>query len=222
MHLWDVPFANLEHVRLSAWLNEFFFLLGTGCTKVSILLVYRRISTGSNSEWFIKLTWVAIAFTATYVSALLLELMLVCRPLNAYWKFYSPTYNEPFTCANERVPVLLSAAASMVSDIYASVLPMLLVRKLHLSRRQRISLFVLFSAGLLTAGTGAVRIYYLNKVSINYEPGPHTHDVTWFGWPLYVSRILLTAEAMVNASPVTRPGQTSKPIWQSYAPPCLL
>jgi hypothetical protein len=212
MHLWDVPIANLENVRLSAWLNQVFFLLGTGCTKVSILLVYRRISTGTNSVWFIRLTWAAIAFTATYVLAFLLELMLVCRPLNAYWKSYSSTYNEPFTCANEHLPLVLSAAASVFSDIYVSVLPMLLVRKLHLSPRQRTSLFVLLSAGLLTAGTGTVRIYYLDKVSTNYQPGPYTRDVTWLGWPTYVSRILLTTETMVNASPGARSGPILKPI----------
>lgn len=190
-HLWDIRFANLEHVRLSAWLIEIFFLLGTGCTKVSILLVYRRISTGSSSVWFVRLTWAAIAFTVTYVSALLLELMLVCRPLNAYWKSYSITYKGHFTCADEHVPIVLSAAASVISDIYASVLPMLLVRKLRLSRRQRIGLFVLFAAGLLTAGTGIVRIYYLDKITTNYQPGPYTHDVTWLGWPTFVSDILL-------------------------------
>jgi hypothetical protein len=219
MHLWDIPLTKLEYVRLSAWLNEFFFILGTGCTKISILLVYRRISAGSNSVWFIRLTWAAIAFTATYISALLLELMLVCRPLNSYWKSYSITYNKPFTCANEHVPIVLSAVASVVSDIYASVLPMLLVRKLRLSRSQRISLFVLFSAGLLTAGTGIVRIYYLDKVTTNYQTGPNTHDITWLGWPTFVSGILLGAEIMTNVSPTTRPGQTSRPISQSFAPP---
>lgn len=189
MHLWDVPFTNMEYVRLSAWLNELFFLLGTACTKVSILLVYRRISTGSNSVWFIRLTWAAIAFTVTYAVALILELMLACRPLDAYWKSYSLTYTKSFKYADEHVPIVLSAAVSVFSDIYASVLPMLLVRRLRLSRRQRISLFVLFSAGLLTAGTGAVRIYYLDKVTTNYQPGPHTHDVTWLGWPTFVSSI---------------------------------
>jgi hypothetical protein len=190
MHLWDVLPTNLEHVRLSAWLIEVFFILGTGCTKISILLVYRRISNGSSSLWFIRLTWVAIAFTAVYMLAFTLEIMLVCRPLNAYWKSYSITYRGSYTCGNERIPLVLSAALSAVSDIYSSVLPMLFVRKLRLSTRQRISLFLLFSVGLLTAGTGVARFYYLWKVTINYQPGPHTHDSTWLGWPVFVSLLL--------------------------------
>src|SRR2546423_1073466 len=186
-HLWDVPPTSSPKVRLAAWLVSLFFVWSTGCTKISVLLVYRRISSGSNSEWFVRLTWAAIAFTALDVLAYTLEVMLACRPLNAYWKSYSPGYMTKFTCINEHVPLVLSAVVSSVSDIYASILPMLLVRKLRLSRRQRISVFILFSFGLLTACTGIARSYYLFKVTINYQPGPHTHDSTWLGWPLFVS-----------------------------------
>lgn len=186
MHLWDVPVTKLVHVRLAAWLIEVFFLLSTGCTKISVLLVYRRISTGSGSLWFVRLTWAAIAFIATYVLALTLEIMFICRPLDSYWKSYSITYTKHFTCGDEHVPMVLSAACSIFSDVYSSVLPMLLVRRLRLSTKQRICLFVLFSCGLLTAGTGVARFYYLWKVTIDYKRGPHTRDSTWLGWPLLV------------------------------------
>lgn len=66
---------------------------------------------------------------------------------------------------------------------------MFLVRKLKLSTKKRIGLVNLFSLGILTVGTGVARIYYSDKVTTNYKPGLHTHDVTWFGWPLYVSDI---------------------------------
>lgn len=186
MHLWDIPPQRLKYIRLSAWLIEFFFLLGTACTKISILLVYRKISSGSRSLWFIRLTWAAIGFTIIYTASLALELMLVCRPLPAYWNSYSPSYAGKYKCGNERVPIVFSAAASVVSDIYSSVLPMLLTARLALTVRQRVGLYTLFSAGLLTAGVGCARLYFLLKVTMNYLPGPNTHDVTWEGWPTFV------------------------------------
>ncbi len=178
---------KLPKVRLAAWLVEFFFLSGNACTKISILLVYRKISSGSHSRWFIRLTGAAIAFTVVYTVALALELMLVCRPLSAYWLSYNPQYDDSFTCGDEHVPILLGAAASVFSDVYASVLPMLLMRTLRLTARQRLGLYALFSAGLFTAAIGLARLAVLDKVTTNYRPSPHTHDMTWLGWPLYVS-----------------------------------
>lgn len=66
---------------------------------------------------------------------------------------------------------------------------MLLTARLSLTTRQRIGLCVLFSAGLLTAGVGCARLYFLLQVTMNYQPGPKTHDITWEGWPTFVSRI---------------------------------
>ena len=186
-HLWDVPLDRLMYVRLAAWLVELFFLLGNACIKVSILLVYRKFSSRSHTKWFIRLTYAAIAFTVTYTVALGLELLFVCRPLISYWQSYNPSYTEKYQCGNEQIPILFAAAASISSDIYASVLPMLLVRTLNLTSRQRLSLYALFSAGLFTAAVGIARIVFLVRVTTNYQIGPDTHDATWNGWPLFVS-----------------------------------
>ncbi len=150
-------------------------------TKISILLLYRKISARSHSTWFIRFTWAAIAFTVVYTVALGLELVLVCRPFVSYWKSYSPEYTEKYKCGNEQVPIVFAAAASVFSDIYASVLPMLLVRNLNVTRAQRLGLYVLFSAGLLTAGIGVARLVFLVKVTTNYRLGPNTNDITWYG-----------------------------------------
>ena len=187
MHLWDVPFTVHPLLRRGAWLLEFFFNLGIGCAKVSILFVYRRVATGSTNKWFIRLVWAAIGFTVAYILALTLYLFLICTPMDAYWKMYDLTYKKPYKCGQERMPILLSVILNLISDIYATVLPMFLVRKLKLTRKQRVGLVLLFSVGFLTIVTGAVRIYYLDIVTTHYKPGPHTADITWNGWPLYVS-----------------------------------
>ena len=200
MHLWDVPFPVHPKIRLGAWLLQFFFLTGNSCTKISILFVYRRISLGSSSRWFVRLTWAAIAFSIIYTIALMLELFFICHPYDSYWKAYDITYAHKYKCGNERVPIILSVCLNFVSDIYATVLPMFLVQKLKLSRKQRIGLALLFSVGILTIGTGAARIYYINTVTIGYKPGPNTRDITWYGWPLYVWTDIEAHLAIICAS----------------------
>lgn len=191
MHVWDIPPTRFEINRLSAWITEFFFVMSNCCTKVSILLVYRKITARSHSIWFIRLTWAAIAYTIAYTTGFILELLLVCRPTDSYWKSYNLFYTAKYSCANEQVPLVFSAANSVFSDIYASLLPMLLVRTLRLTKVQRLSLYALFSGGLVTAAVGIARMVFLVKVTTNYQPGPDMHDVTWYGWPLYVSNSLI-------------------------------
>jgi hypothetical protein len=198
MHLWDIPIDRLQYIRLSAWLIELFFLLGNACTKISILLVYRKISARSHITWFIRLTWAAIALTVAYTVGLGLELVFVCRPLVSYWKSYSPDYTGKYTCDNEQIPIVFSAAASVFSDIYASILPMMLVKNLNMTSRQRLSLYALFSAGLLTAGIGVARLVFLVKVTTNYQLGTNTHDVTWYGWPTFVRYIRRLLKKMLK------------------------
>ena len=112
------------------------------------------------------------------------ELFLMCQPLDTYWKAYDINWQGQFKCGNDRIPIMLSVVLNFISDFYAILLPMFLVQKLQMSRKQRIGLVILFSFGMFTVMTGAVRIYYLNKVTTQYKPGPHASDTTWLGWPV--------------------------------------
>jgi hypothetical protein len=66
---------------------------------------------------------------------------------------------------------------------------MLLIRQLKLTPRQRVGLYAVFSAGIFTRGIGIGRVIYLVKVTTKYQLGLDTHDITWYGWPLFVSDI---------------------------------
>ena len=72
-HIWDVPYVWGPRARLISWIIQIFFLVGTGCTKVSILLVYRRIARGAVTPTFLYLTWALIAFNVAYVVAFLVS-----------------------------------------------------------------------------------------------------------------------------------------------------
>ncbi|KAI1619107.1 hypothetical protein EDD36DRAFT_50452 [Exophiala viscosa] len=199
-HIWDVNPYKLPKLRIAAWLIEFFFLWGNACTKISILLVYRKITLGSHNYWFVRLTWAAIGFTVIYTVGLGLELFLICRPFPSYWESYSPTYTKKSTCGDEKPPFVFSAAASVISDVYSSVLPMMLIRNLNLSRKQRISLYALFSAGLVTALIGIGRAYVFIHVTTDYQPSLHTHDISWWGWPLLALTDIEAHLAIIIAS----------------------
>ena len=66
-HLWDVPYNFFTNNQKMVWLIQVFFTLGTGCTKISVLLVYRRIAAISHTTKLFLLTWIAIVFTILYI-----------------------------------------------------------------------------------------------------------------------------------------------------------
>lgn len=171
-HVWDVPPQWFEHTALMAWLAEVAFLVATCCTKISVLLFYRRLVQGTFSKRWKYATIGAILFTAAYMIAFVLVLVFNCSPTEAYWKAYSVTYTKSYTCSSTTFLNPLSGAISVFSDLYAVLLPMGMLRHFDAPRRQKVALNLVFSIGLFVVASGSVRTYYLYKLGINW-------DITW-------------------------------------------
>lgn len=147
-HTWDVPPDEFENsLFLGAFLSEIAFLISTCCTKVSILLFYRRLTEGTYSKKWKWATIAAIIFTVVFCLAFLLVLCLQCRPTEAYWKSLSFTYTKDFECSNTKILNPISGALSVVSDFYSVLLPMAMTRHFDIDRRKKIALNAVFSLG---------------------------------------------------------------------------
>lgn len=54
-HIWDVFPTKFEYIALVGWLAEISFIVSTGCTKVSVLLFFRRLTEGSIAKvWKVR------------------------------------------------------------------------------------------------------------------------------------------------------------------------
>jgi hypothetical protein len=98
------------------------------------------------------------------------------RPVSAYWTLS----NEPQNCINEPAHLLAGGIINTITDFCVVVLPIPVVLKLQLPRRQQIILVGLFGAGFVTVVAGIFRIYYTHRLNISY-------DKTWFASPLWIS-----------------------------------
>ena len=114
-----------------------------------MLLLYRRFASGASSRILYYATWAGIVFTAFYGFTFILILCTTCKPLNAYWLSYSPTYRTPHICDHPGAGPPISGALSVFSDFYSVVLPYLFVRKLQISWRQRCGLYAIFGFGFM-------------------------------------------------------------------------
>jgi hypothetical protein len=157
------------------------YTLSLSCVKISILLFYRRLSV-SFTRPFLIAVWIGIAYNIVYVLGFLLTLLLICRPIDAYWKSFNPAYRAAgnYTCGSEQIAEPLSAIFSVIGDAYSTILPLVLVSRLSLPRRQKMALYGLFSLGFSVVICGAVRSYYMYRV-VNVD-----YDFTWTLWKIWV------------------------------------
>ncbi|KAF2232350.1 hypothetical protein EV356DRAFT_250624 [Viridothelium virens] len=192
-HIWDVFPTELAPGAKLAWVGQVIFLVTTCLCKIGILLFYRRLTSGTTSKGLYYATWAGIVFTAFYGVVFIIVLCTTCKPLNAYWLSYSPTYNAPHICDHPGAGPPVSGALSVFSDLYAVVLPYLLVRKLQISWRQRCGLYMIFSFGLFVVGCGIARTVLLDKLSLR------TFDVTWTSHDIFIASNLEAQLSVIGA-----------------------
>lgn len=160
-------------------------LVASGATKASVLLFYRRLVTGTLARRWKLAIYFALGFHAAYLIALTLGYVLVCRPLQAYWMSYDYNWNQKYTCAPAGGLNPVIGVLSVLSDVYAVALPFVILHyyTLDVPRKQKVGLNIIFALGLLVAGAGIGRTYYLIKLG-------KTYDTSWTGYDLLVWTII--------------------------------
>lgn len=135
----------------NGWLAEIFYLWTTGCTKIAVLLFYRRLIRTTISRGLRWAIWLALSFTACYTIGFTVILLVGCNPVEARWMKFDPTWRatHKFKCLNSPfVTIPLSGALSVFSDVYALAIPAILLSGLQMARRQKIGLYIVFALGV--------------------------------------------------------------------------
>lgn len=200
-HIWDIPVDKLAGQRKNIYICEWCYLTATCSVKISILLFYRRLSV-TFSNTFLVATWVGIVYNVLYWIAFVLCLLAQFRPLDSYWLSFDPTWaaTHQFSHGNERWSLPMSAGLSVLGDLYATLLPLMLIRVLHLPQRQKAALNILFGLGFLVVAAGIVRTIQLDRVVSK------TYDTSWALWENWIWTVVELNVAILAASaPALKP-----------------
>jgi hypothetical protein len=132
---------------------EALYVFSTGLTKISILLFYRRLVTGSVSTNFVWAIRVSIFSVAAYMLTFENTLVFGCRPIYAYWHQVDPVWRtspgHQYSCLNEVATLYAANITSILQDFLTFLIPLLLFAKLQLPIRQKILLGLIFGIGFL-------------------------------------------------------------------------
>jgi len=145
LNLW-ISFIDREKI---AYIAEIFFLASTCLSKLSILSFQRRLLQRTHNPRYTRAIDFAIGFTVIFWFAFFCFLLASCTPTNAAWKSMNIGYDVKYKCRHRNIPDLMVGILSVASDIYALIIPELLIYRLRLEKRTKIILCIVFGSGLL-------------------------------------------------------------------------
>ncbi|KAK0640426.1 hypothetical protein DIS24_g9394 [Lasiodiplodia hormozganensis] len=160
-------------------------MLITALTKISILIFYRRLSHGTYTTSWIWTVRGFIAFVAALAVTFAILLCAGCRPFKAFWLRVNIEWvmNNEYSCFNEGVNFIVFAVINVITDAAVCILPLLVLRRLQMPKRQKWALSALFGIGFFLCFCGIMRLVWLYIVYYT------TYDLTWttnyiFSWTL--------------------------------------
>ncbi|TGO13780.1 hypothetical protein BTUL_0063g00110 [Botrytis tulipae] len=175
-HQYDIPSSHVEFGLKMVLLIEIMFASACTFTKLSMLMLVRRMLTSATIFWR-RVTLAAICIVGLQGALFCIVLVFQCRPPQDYWKI---TDEPQPNCIDQSSTLLLAGIINTLTDFLVVILPIRTVYSTNLPRRQTLIVSFLFTLGFLSCFAGVIRTYYMYQVT-------QTYDQVWASFPVWVS-----------------------------------
>ncbi|KAI0162678.1 hypothetical protein BJ166DRAFT_274384 [Pestalotiopsis sp. NC0098] len=160
-HVWAVSSKDLSMASKLLFAYTYIFAAAVTFTKLSILLLYRRIFiTGALS--FRVSVYTAGAITCAYPLTLAIGMANCCRPVSFYWTRFAGDTSGSCPLDVGLFFVVL-AVINVLLDAFILAIPIPQIVRLQMSTRKKISICGLMLLGSFVCCASCVRIYYLHE-----------------------------------------------------------
>ncbi|KAH0140369.1 integral membrane protein, partial [Aureobasidium melanogenum] len=143
--------ANMNRYSHAVWLSSIFYNSCLGFLKASILAFYLRLGDLQLN----RLAQILLAIVICQALANVFTCIFQCTPVAGA---YTVELQKTAKCVNITAFYLTNAALTIVTDLSTYILPFHLVRKLQISKRQKVGLAVMLGLGLFTCVSSIIRI----------------------------------------------------------------
>ena len=123
------------------YISSVVYLLSIYGYRLAIMLMYIRLF--GVSKPFRIATWIVLTFVTGYLFCNLLTLIFGCTPMPKYWKPDLPGH-----CIDLNKADYAYGSMNVGSDFLLFLLPLPMVWQLHLSRKEKFGVFLIFMSGL--------------------------------------------------------------------------
>ncbi|KAM7202677.1 hypothetical protein V8F33_002603 [Rhypophila sp. PSN 637] len=208
-HAWELDFFGLPALQRAAWYGMLFYGASLSFTRISILLLYRRIFT---YDWAKRAIEVSLAVVSILGIWFVISVCTACVPLQAYWQWdlmFQPD-GPKVTCLPYQI-WWTNAALHLTSDLIIIALPMPILSTLKLPKRQKYALVGVFALGAFVCLISILRLIAL--IDITFNPGLDGSYAS--------ADLIYWTAAEVNAAIVCACAMTLKPFVQRLFPKLL-
>lgn len=153
------PLGQLAKIYKLLYIAELLFIWGITLAKVSILALYASIFT---TRKFRLAKDIVLMFCLIWCIAMTATSVVQCIPLRDAW---NPLRLTEGKCILFGLFTLFEELTNVVLDIIILLLPIFMIRKLHLPARQRWILSILFLLGGFVCITGILKMAYIYSPS---------------------------------------------------------
>ncbi|KAL1959711.1 hypothetical protein VTO42DRAFT_1297 [Malbranchea cinnamomea] len=127
--------------------------------KSSIIIQYLRIFISKR----MRITcWVVFAAVTAYSLSTIFGAAFTCYPVRFFW---DPLASGPHTCLNQKALWFSNASLNILTDLVVLICPMPALKSLHLPKRQKIGIFLVFALGGVTVTMSILRLHALYVIS---------------------------------------------------------
>ncbi|KAL8729542.1 MAG: hypothetical protein Q9181_004965 [Wetmoreana brouardii] len=167
-HEVDLPpsIAHSHKADLLFWVAQLFYKSCILCTKESICFLYLRLFNVGHHRFRIAVI-ASMTFIALYYIIAILLTIFECNPVRKSWE-----KQLPGSCIDLQTFFFANAAFNVITDILVMALPIPVIAKLQITRKQRIGLGLIFFVGLVATAISIVRMTTLHT-------GGKNTDVSW-------------------------------------------
>ncbi|KKK13221.1 hypothetical protein ARAM_000569 [Aspergillus rambellii] len=152
--LWSLTQGTLDNYRkvlvAATWA---IYSAGLAFSKFAVLMLYCLLVRKTHDHRRIYIVYITAAFIGASTIALILGLMLSCKPISAGWQG-----NNPGACLWRTYVYLAMAIKNIIADVMLILIPIPMVRELSLPLTQKVGLMFMFGIGCLTLITSFARL----------------------------------------------------------------
>ncbi|KAK0663898.1 hypothetical protein QBC41DRAFT_23669 [Cercophora samala] len=159
IHAWEADWMQMSALERAAWYGILFYNLSLTFSRISILLLYRRIFTYSWAKRAIQIVLVLVVLIGIWF---VVSVCTACIPLEAFWN-WGLFFTQEVYCQPGNI-WWANAALHIVSDLVIMALPMPVLSSLKLPRRQKYALVGVFALGFFVCIVSIIRLVYLIDV----------------------------------------------------------
>ncbi|EKJ70458.1 hypothetical protein FPSE_09452 [Fusarium pseudograminearum CS3096] len=154
VHTWEIPLAKFNTGNQLSFVIPILYAVCTAFSKMALALFYRKLSP---ERWWRWSVCGVLFLVAGYNLAIMLVILFGCAPFAKSWDH---TMLEG-TCVNRPAVYICTAGLGILSDLILLIMPLPMVLRSRIPRRQKAGLVVLFAIGSATLVTSVIRLVLL-------------------------------------------------------------